>query len=77
MESLLTRAFSFAVMNLLLISVTDAVPAVREHFGRYPNDEAVSAAELRELCGLAVRYVRISEALLRYATQVGGKPSRN
>ena len=64
-------------MNLRLISVTDALPAVREHFRRYPNDEAVSVDELRELGRLAVRYVRVSEALLRYATQVGGKPCRN
>ncbi len=55
-------------MNLLLIPVTDALPAIREHFERYPNDEAVSAEKLRELCVLAVRYVRVSEALLRYAT---------
>ncbi len=64
-------------MSLLLIPVTDAVSAVREHFERYPDDAAVSAEELRELCVLAVRYVRVSEALLKYATQVGGKPSRN
>ncbi len=64
-------------MNLLLIPVADGLPAIREHFRRYPDDEAVSAEELRELCVLAVRYVRVSKALLRYATQVGGKPSRN
>ena len=64
-------------MNLLLIPVTHALPAVREHLRRYPDDEAVSANEVRELIALTIRYVRTSEALLRYATQVGGKPSRN
>ncbi len=65
-------------MKLLLISLADALPAVREHFDRYPDDDApVSDAELRQLTKLAVRYVRVSEALLRYATLVGGKPSKN
>ncbi len=64
-------------MNLLLIPVADGLPAIREHFGRYPNDETVSAEELRELCVLAVRYVRVSEVLLRDAKECGGKPSRN
>ncbi len=41
------------------------------------HDEAVTAEELRELCVLTVRYVRVSEALLRYAKECGGKPSRN
>ncbi len=65
-------------MNLLLISVTDGLPAAREHFDRYPDDDApVSDEEQRQPTRLVVRYVRVSEALLRYATQVGGKPSRN
>ncbi len=65
-------------MNLLLISVTDALPAICEYFDRYSDDDApVSDEEHRQLTELAVRYVRVSEALLRYATQVGGKPSRN
>ncbi len=34
-------------MNLLLISVADGLTAVRKHFERYPDDEAVSAEELR------------------------------
>ena len=53
-------------MNLLLIPVTDALPAIREHFDRYPDDDApVSDEEHRQLTELAVRYVRVSEALLR------------
>ena len=64
-------------MKLLLIPVANALPTVREHFGRYPDDEAASANEVRELIALTIRYVRVSEALLRYATQVGGKPSKN
>ncbi len=65
-------------MKLLLISVADALPAICEHFDRYPDDDApVSDEEHRLLTELVVRYVRVSEALLRYATQVGGKPCRN
>ncbi len=52
--------FSFAVMNLLLIPVADGLPAVREHFDRYPDDDApVSDEEHRLLTALAVRYVRV------------------
>ncbi len=55
-----------------------ALPAICEHFDRYPDDDApVSDEEHRQLTELVVRYVRVSEALLRYATQVGGKPCRN
>ncbi len=42
-------------MNLLLIPVADGLPAIREHFRRYPDDEAISPEELRELCVLAAR----------------------
>ncbi len=52
-------------MNLLLISVTEALPASCEYFERYSDDDApVSDAEHRQLTELAVRYVRVSEALL-------------
>ncbi len=65
-------------MNLLLISVANALPAICKHFDRYPDDDApVSDEEHRQLTKLAVCYVRVSEVLLRYATQVGGKPSKN
>ena len=67
-------------MNLLLIPVADGLPAIREHFERYPNDEAVSAEELRELCVLAVRYVRVSELLcdtLSSSVERPGKTSRS
>ncbi len=65
-------------MNLLLIPVADALPAIREHFDRYPDDDApVSDEEHRLLTELAMRYVRASEMLLRFASLVGGKPSRN
>ncbi len=65
-------------MRLFLIPVADALPAVRAHFERWPHDDApLSLEELRNLVELTVRYVRISEALLRYAYVVGGKSSRS
>ncbi len=48
-------------MKLLLIPVANALPAICEHFDRYPDDDApVSDEEHRQLTELAVRYVRVS-----------------
>ena len=59
------------------MTVKPSTPSM-EHFDRCPDDDAtVSDEEHRQLTELAVHYVRVSEALLRYATQVGGKPCRN
>ncbi len=64
-------------MRFLLIPVADALPAVPAHFERWPENDPPSPDELRELVELTVRYVRASEALLRYAEAIGGKPCRN
>ncbi len=64
-------------MRFLLIPVADALPAVQAHFERCPDGDPPSPDELAELVALTVRYVRASEALLRYAETVGGKPSKN
>ena len=65
-------------MPLLLIPVADALPAIREHFERYADDDTPQTREqMREMCKVAVRYVRASEALLAYAEAVGGRPTRN
>ena len=64
-------------MRFLLIPVADALPTEQVHFARWPDDAVVSAEEMRVLTELAVRYVRASEALLRYAEAVGGKPFSN
>ncbi len=61
-------------MRFLLIPVADALPAVQAHFERWPGDDVPSPDELRELVALTVR---ASEALLRYAEVVGGKPCKN
>ncbi len=69
---------SEAAVRFLLIPVANALPAVQAHFEQWSDDDAVvSAEELRELIELTVRYVWASEALLRYAEVVGGKPSKN
>ncbi len=45
-------------MKLLLISVADALPAICEHFDRYPDDDTpVSDEEQRQLTELAVRCI--------------------
>ncbi len=60
-------------MRFLLIPVAHTLPAVQAH----SEDDPPSPDELRALVELTVRYVRASEALLRYAEVVGGKPCRN
>ena len=64
-------------MRFLLIPVADALPAVQAHFERWPDDNPPSPDELAKLVALTVCYVRASEALLRYAEVVGGKPCSN
>ncbi len=65
-------------MTLLLIPVAYALPAVREHFMRYPNDDASETPEqIREMAELAAKFVPVSKALLAYAEAVGGRPKRN
>ena len=44
-------------MTLLLIPVTDALSALREHFTRYPNDDGPETAEqVREMAEVAGRF---------------------
>ncbi len=64
-------------MRFLLIPVANALPAVQAHSEHGPGDDPPSPDELAELVKLTVRYVRASEALLRYAELVGEKPSKN
>ena len=61
-------------MRFLLIPVADALPGVQAHLDAGPDDASLSAQELRELLEVTSRYVRASEALLRYAQAVSGKP---
>ncbi len=55
------------MLNLWLIAVHDGLPAVQQALDD-PN---------QELASVAVRYVLTSRALLRYAAELGGVPSRN
>ncbi len=65
-------------MTLLLIPVADALPALREHFQDYPNDDASETPEqVCEMAELAAKFVPVSRALLAYAEAVGGRPSWN
>ena len=64
-------------MQLLLIDVSDAAPALREHFERYPEDSLRTRQQMREMVELVERFVPASLALIDYAEAVGGKPSRN
>ena len=56
--------------DLWLIPVHDGLPAVEQAL----DDPSQT---LRELASVAVRYVLTSRALLRYAAELGGLPSRN
>ena len=49
-----------------------AVEAALEHL-----DDSATAEELRSLADVAMRYVLVSKALLRYAEVVGGRHCRN
>ena len=65
-------------MPLLLIPVADALPALREHFQHYPDDDGPQSREqVREMAELAAKFVPVSRALVAYAEAVGGRPSMN
>ena len=58
------------MLNLWLIPVHDGLLAVQQAL----DDPS---QELGELAAVAVRYVLTSRALLTYAAELGGVPSRN
>jgi len=66
-------------MQLLLIDVSWAAPALREHFERYPDemDAPQTREQMREMCRLAVRYMRVRKTLSDYAEAAAGKPCKN
>ena len=63
--------------NLLLIPVTCATEALQQAGERQGQERELSDADVRELSGLLLRCVRLSEVLVRYAKAIGGKPSLN
>lgn len=65
-------------MPVLLIPVSDALPAVQAHFARWPMDEELSSPEeLRELASLTARFVAVAEVLLLYVRALSGEPNPN
>ena len=64
-------------MKLLVIDVSDALPALREHFELYPKDSLRTRQQMREMVELVERFVPASLALIDYPEAVGGKQSRN
>ncbi len=63
-------------MRLWLIPVRTGLAAVEDALD---VDDSVppTAEELRSLADVALRYVLVSETLLRYAEVVSGRPCRN
>ncbi len=62
----------------LLIPVAHALPALQAYLDAQPDDGSpLSAEELHALARLATRVLETSEALVRYAVAVGGRPHRN
>ena len=60
-----------------MIPVRDAMPAVQAPFERWPQNEAPSDAEMRELVEVTARFAVASDVLLRYAKELDGRPSKN
>ena len=65
------------MLNLWLIPVRTGLPGVEAALEHVGESVPPTAEELRSLADVALRYVLVSKALLRYAELVGGKPSRN
>ena len=64
-------------MRLWLIPVRDGLPAVQQALQHVDDSVPPTAEELRSLADLAMRYVLVSKALLRYAGAFSGRPYRN
>ena len=64
-------------MRLWLIPVRDGLAAVEAALEHVDHSVPPTAEELRSLADVAMRYVLASEALLRYAEAVSGRPCRN
>ncbi len=64
-------------VRLWLIPVRTGLPAVEAALEHVDDSVPPTAEELRSLADVAMRYVLVSEALLRYAEAVSGRPCRN
>ncbi len=65
------------MLNLWLIPVRNGLPAVPQTLEHVDDSAPPTAEELRSLADVAMRYVLVSTALLRYAEAVSGRPCRN
>jgi hypothetical protein len=64
--------------GLLLISVSEAMPALEAYCERWPGDGTLpSDEELRDFRQVAARFLPVSRLLVRYAMAVNGKPALN
>ncbi len=64
-------------MRLWLIPIRTGLAAVEAALEHVDDSVPPTADELRSLADVTVRYVLMSEALLRYAEAVSGRPCRN
>ena len=64
-------------MSLCLIAVHHALPAVVAALDALGDERVLTPEELSDLSRLAIRFVLTSRALINYAKNVGGVPSRN
>ena len=65
-------------MQLLLIRVAPALPALEAYFDTHRVDgPPLSMDEVGALARIATRVIETSELLVSYAVAVGGKPLRN
>ena len=63
--------------NVWLIPVRDGLPAVDAALEHMDDSVPPTAEELRSLADVAMRYVLVTKALLRYAEAVSGRPRQN
>ncbi len=77
-DRLLTCACYLGTMgDLWLIPVRTGLPAVEVALEHVDDSARPTAEELRSLADVALRYVLVNEAPLRYAEAVSGRPCRN
>ena len=63
--------------DLWLIPIRDGLVSVEAALEHVDDSVPPTAEELRSLADVAMRYVLVSKALLRYAEAVSGRPCRN
>jgi hypothetical protein len=64
--------------DLLLISVTDAMPALEAYLELWPDDGSLpSDEEVREFRQTASRFLPASRLLVRYGMAINGRPDLN